>query len=49
MENTQEVTLRLDMDNGMVLEWLERLLESSRHPIYQNGIRVVKRVPLKEE
>lgn len=49
MENTQEVTLRLDLDNDMVMAWFDRLLESSRHPMYQNGIRIVKSENLKEK
>lgn len=44
MENTREVTLHLDLDNELVASWFERLMDSSRHPIYQNGIRVVRSV-----
>jgi hypothetical protein len=49
MENTQEVTLHLDLDNEMVSVWFERLMESTRHPMYQNGIRLVRKVNLTEE
>lgn len=38
----QEVTFRLDLDNDMVRAWFERLMESTRHPMYQNGIQLVR-------
>jgi hypothetical protein len=41
MENTREVTLRLNLDNDMVRAWFERLMEGTRHPMYQNGIQLV--------
>lgn len=42
MENTQQVTFELDMDNELVADWFARMLESTRHPMYQNGVRLVK-------
>lgn len=48
MNNLHEVTLRLDLDNELVRDWLERLLENAQHPIYQNGIRVSKAVEVEE-
>lgn len=42
MENIREVTLRLNMDNDMVRAWFERLMEGTQHPMYQNGIQLVK-------
>lgn len=42
MDNTQRVTLELDLDNEMVADWFTRLMEGVRHPVYQNGIRIVK-------
>jgi hypothetical protein len=37
----QDLTLRLDMDNELVRDWLDRLLDASTHPMYQNGIQVL--------
>lgn len=42
MENMQEVTLRLNLDNDLVRDWFERLMDSTRHPVYQNGIQLVR-------
>ena len=42
MDNFREVTLRLNLDNALVRDWFERLMDSSRHPLYQNGIQVVR-------
>jgi hypothetical protein len=39
----QELVIRVDLDNDMVADWYERLLDGINHPIYQNGIQVVKR------
>ena len=41
-EKIIEVTLHLDIANDMVQAWFERLMESTAHPMYQNGIRVAK-------
>jgi hypothetical protein len=48
MADTHEVTVRLNLDNDMVRAWFERLTESSQHPMYQNGIRVVKTAEVEE-
>lgn len=42
MDNTRTVTFELDMDNEMVQAWFERMMEGTSHPMYQNGIRLVK-------
>lgn len=49
MRKVQEVTIRLDRDNDLAYAWFEQLLESSQHPIYQNGIRVMKSIEVEEE
>jgi hypothetical protein len=49
MANTQEVTIHVDLDNELAVAWLDRLLESTRHPMYQNGIRLVRKVNTREE
>jgi hypothetical protein len=49
MANTQEITVHVDLDNELATAWLDRLLESTRHPIYQNGVRLVRRTSLDEE
>jgi hypothetical protein len=49
MTNTQEVTVHVDLDNELATAWLDRLLECTRHPMYQNGIRLIRKTNLTEE
>lgn len=49
MPKTQEITVHVDLDNEMAMAWLDRLLECTRHPMYQNGIRLVRKVTIGEE
>lgn len=49
MDHMQEVTFRLNLENEMVRAWFERMMESSRHPMYQNGIQVVRTTEAKRE
>lgn len=48
MNKTHEVTVKLNLDNDMVAAWFDRLMESTRHPMYQNGIQISKMVEVEE-
>lgn len=42
MAKIQEITVRVDLDNELAVAWLDRLLECTRHPMYQNGVQLVR-------
>lgn len=46
MEKQQEIIVMMDMNNGAVRAWFEKIRSQAQHPQYQGGIRIVGPFPV---